>query len=34
MNGFRITLLILLCLAVSLMFYAVMVVVPSTSCAT
>ncbi len=29
MNGFRITLLILLCLAVSLMFYAVMVVVPS-----
>lgn len=28
MNGFRITLLVLLCLAVSLMFYAVMVVVP------
>ena len=29
MNGFRVTLLVLLCLAVSLMFYAVMVVVPS-----
>lgn len=29
MNGFRITLLVLLCLAVTLMFYAVMVVVPS-----